>query len=150
MNSTINTLLFVSFLLVSPSRGEAKKAETFSLAVRVDGLRNSKGAIQFSLYNKKGSIPDEKFKRFYRQKVMLVVKNSSWATFKNLPKGTYAVSIHHDENRNGKINKGLILPTEGVGFSNYKSIGLRNRPSFSGASFKLNSNMKKSIKVIYF
>ena len=143
-------LILVSFLLVSPSRGEAEEQETFSLKVRVDGLRNSKGAVQFSLYNKKGTIPDEKFKRFYRQKVMLVVKNSSWTTFKNLPKGKYAVGIHHDENRNGKINKGFFLPTEGVGFTNYKSIGLRNRPKFSRASFDLTSNMKKSIKIIYF
>ncbi len=143
------SLPFLALLVFAP-QAHTEKPETVSLTVRVDSLRNSKGAVQFSLYNKKGSIPDEKFKRFYRQKVMLVVKNSSWATFKNLPKGTYAVTIHHDENRNGKINKGLIFPTEGVGLSNYKKINLMNRPNFSDASFKVKTDMKKSIKIIYF
>ena len=106
--------------------------------------------MQFSLYNKKGSIPDEKFEKFYRRKVMSVVKKSSWVTFKNLPRGTYAVGIHHDENRNGKIDKGFILPTEGVGFSNYKSIGLTNRPNFADASFEVAADMRKSVEIIYF
>ncbi len=143
------SLPLLALFLFTPE-AHTEEQETVSLRVRVDSLRNSKGAVQFSLYNKKGSIPDEKFKRFYQQKVMLVVKKSSWATFKNLPKGTYAVSIHHDENRNGKINKGLIFPTEGIGFSNYKKINLTNRPNFSDASFEVRSDMKKSIKIIYF
>jgi uncharacterized protein (DUF2141 family) len=29
----------------------------------------------------------------------------------------------HDENKNGKIDKGFILPKEGIGFSNFQSIG---------------------------
>lgn len=130
--------------------GTAEAEEKVSLKVRVDSLRNSKGAVQFSLYNKKGSIPDEKFKKYYRQRVILIVKNSSWVTFKDLPPGRYAVSVHHDENRNGKINKGLILPTEGVGFSNYKSVGLTNRPNFGKASFDVQAPTEKSIKMIYF
>jgi len=144
-------LTVVSLLLVAPpGAADGKKPETVSLTVRVDSLRNSTGAVQFFLYNKDGSIPDEKFERFYRKKVVAITKNSSWAVFKDLPKGTYAATIHHDENRDGKIDKGFILPTEGVGFSNYDSIGLTNRPSFSGASFKASADMKKSVKIIYF
>ncbi len=146
----VKALTAVLLLLVAPPGAEAKKQETVSLTVRVDALRNSKGVVQFSLYNKKGSIPDEKFERFYRQKVMAVTEKSSWAVFENLPKGTYAVTIHHDEDRDGKIDKGIILPTEGVGVSNYDSIGLTNRPNFSGASFKVAADMKKSVKIIYF
>ena len=52
-------------------------------------------------------------------------------------KGNYAVNILHDENNNGKIDKGLILPKEGIGFSNYSSIGLTNRPNFKKANFEL-------------
>jgi len=143
-------LTVASLLLVAPPSAEANKPKTVSLTVRVDALRNSDGVVQFSLYNKDGSIPDEKFERFYRQKVTPITKNSSSAVFENLPKGTYAVTIHHDEDRDGKIDKGFILPTEGVGVSNYDSIGLTNRPSFSGASFKVDANKKKSVKIIYF
>jgi len=72
-------------------------------------------------------------------------------TFRNLPEGTYAANILHDENKNGKIDKKFMLPlpAEGIGFSNYESIGLSNRPKFSKASFGLNKNLTVNIKVIY-
>ena len=70
-------------------------------------------------------------------------------TFSHLPKGNYTVNILHDENNNGKIDKGLILPKEGIGFSNYSSIGLTNRPNFKKASFELTQNKTIKVKVIY-
>jgi uncharacterized protein (DUF2141 family) len=57
--------------------------------------------------------------------------------------------IFFTKNENGEIDKGFILPIEGVGFSNYQSIGLTNRPNFSKASFELNSDKKIAVKVIY-
>ncbi|MGB5437669.1 MAG: DUF2141 domain-containing protein, partial [Maribacter sp.] len=65
------------------------------------------------------------------------------------PKGRYAINVLHDENEDGKIDKGLILPTEGIGFSNYTNIGLSNRPNFSKASFELHSDSRVSVKMIY-
>ena len=59
------------------------------------------------------------------------------------------MNILHDENKNGKIDKGFILPIEGIGFSNFQSIGLTNRPNFSKASFELKENKSISVKVIY-
>jgi len=126
-----------------------KSALVYSLTVKVEELRNSKGLVQFALYNKEGSIPDEKYKTFYRKMTGEIIKGSSTVTFNNLPEGKYAVNILHDENTNGKIDKGLILPKEGIGFSNYQSIGLTNRPTFSKASFKLESNLKIRVHVIY-
>ncbi len=126
-----------------------KKALVFSLTVEVDELRNSTGLVQFALYNKDGSIPDENYKRFYKKLTKKIVNGSSTVTFNNLPEGKYAVNILHDENTNGKIDKGLILPKEGIGFSNYQFIGLTNRPTFSKAAFKLESNLKIGVHVIY-
>ena len=59
------------------------------------------------------------------------------------------MNILHDENNNSMIDKGLLLPKEGIGFSNYQTIGLRNRPNFSKASFELNADKTVEIKVIY-
>ncbi|NOR27106.1 MAG: DUF2141 domain-containing protein [Lutibacter sp.] len=106
--------------------------------------------VQFAIYNKEGSIPNEKYKKYYKKDIALITKDSSTITFTNLPKGKYAINILHDENENGKVNKGFMLPKEGIGFSNYESIGMRNRPKFSKASFELNETTVKSIKVIYF
>ena len=123
--------------------------ETYSLTVKVDQLQNSKGVVQFALYNKDGSIPDEEYKNHYRQEKAKIVNGKSEITFKYLPKGKYAVNILHDENNNGKIDKGLLLPKEGVGFSNYQSIGLTNRPNFKKASFELIADKTIYVKVIY-
>lgn len=122
---------------------------TFSLTIKVEGLRNSKGVVQFALYNEDGSIPDEKFESYYRLGTSKIKHRSATFIFSDLPAGTYAINILHDENENGKIDKGLILPIEGIGFSNYESIGLGNRPKFSKASFLLNSDSIKRVKIIY-
>jgi uncharacterized protein (DUF2141 family) len=55
----------------------------------------------------------------------------------------------HDENKNGVIDKGFILPIEGIGFSNYETIGFSNRPSFEIASFLLYNDKTIKIKMIY-
>jgi len=123
---------------------------SYELTVHVENLRNNKGDVQFSVYNKPNSLPDEKFQKFYKQKRANIVNESSTITFQNLPKGTYAVNILHDENKNGKIDKGFMLPVEGVGLSNYSTINLFNRPNFKDASFLLDKNKSIDIKINYF
>jgi uncharacterized protein (DUF2141 family) len=78
-----------------------------------------------------------------------IVNASSKITFKNIPSGKYAVNILHYENKNGKIDKGFILPIEGIGFSNFQSIGFKNKPNFSKASFTVKENKSMSVKMIY-
>jgi uncharacterized protein (DUF2141 family) len=122
---------------------------SFSLTVNVTGLQNSKGIVQYALYDTEGSIPDELYKKTFRIMTGTIINGSSLVSFKNLPPGRYAVNILHDENSNGKIDKGLIFPKEGIGFSNYQSIGLKNRPDFSKASFELKADTSIRVKVIY-
>jgi len=123
--------------------------ETYSLTITVKDLRNSKGVIQFAIYNKEGSIPDEKYKKYYKKDSVVINDQTATITFNDLPKGRYAINILHDENKNGKVDKKFILPKEGIGFSNYESIGMSNRPKFSKASFEVNTNTTKVINVIY-
>ena len=139
-------LAFTSMLLCSFT--DSNK-ENYSLTVEVENLRNSKGTVQIALYNKDGSIPDENYKDYYKIEKATIINDKAQCTFSNLPKGKYAVNILHDENNNGKIDKGLLLPKEGIGFSNYQSIGLKNRPNFSKASFELNTDKTISVRIIY-
>ena len=145
-------LLFalVSISLLTLSSFNNQKGETYSLTVEVKDLQNSKGIVQFALYNKDGTIPDEDYKKCCKILKEKIQNGTSKVTFSDLPLGKYAVNILHDENENGEIDKGFILPIEGVGFSNYQSIGLTNRPNFSKASFELSSDKKITVKVIYF
>jgi len=143
-------ILLIAFTMLSFNRSTHE--ETYSLTIKVEGFRNSKGEVLFALYNKDGSIPDEKYENYFKKGISKINdKGIASFTFTNLPQGSYAANVLHDENKNGKIDKKFMLPLpkEGVGFSNYESIGLSNRPNFSKASFGLNKNLTINIKVIY-
>ena len=112
-------------------------------------MRNNKGVVVFALYNRDDAFPDEHYRKYFKILTKSITNGSSAVIFENLPAGKYAVNILHDEDNDGKIKKGFILPVEGIGFSNYQSIGLMNRPKFSKASFDLDSNKTISVQVIY-
>jgi uncharacterized protein (DUF2141 family) len=135
-------ILFTSF-------GNQKEEITFSLTVEVADLRNSKGVVQFALYHTPDAFPDEDYKKFYRKRTAKIVDGFSTVTFEDLPSGKYAVHILHDEDENGKIKKGMVLPKEGVGFSNYESIGMFNKPKFSEAGIVLRADTTIQVNIIY-
>jgi len=120
-----------------------------TLTVVATGLKNDKGEVQFSLYNKEGTIPDKTLSKYYKMKRVAITGTTAKAVFKDLPDGRYAVSVFHDENNNGKIDKGLIMPEEGMGLSNYKTINFFNLPNFKKASFLLEQDREVKIGVIY-
>ena len=139
--------LYILILLFSSF--QVKEDDVFTLTVNVTDLRNSTGVVQFALYNDEDSFPDEHYKRQYRILNAEIVSGASTVTFKDLPAGIYAVNILHDEDEDGEIRKGIILPREGIGFSNYQSIGFTNRPAFKRASFSLLGNKELDVKIIY-
>ncbi|KAF0202949.1 MAG: hypothetical protein FD170_1526 [Bacteroidetes bacterium] len=148
MNKTLRILQLIalSFLLSSFNN---QKQETFNLTINVNELRNSTGVVVFALYDREAAFPDEHYKKYLKKLTGKIVNGSSTVTFENIPAGKYAVNILHDENKDGKIKRGLIMPKEGIGFSNYQSIGFSNRPSFQKASFDLLSDKKIVVKIIY-
>ena len=125
----------------------ALQAQT--LTVVATGLKNDKGEVQFSLYNKEGTIPDKTLSKYCKMQRVPIEGTTARAVFKDLPKGIYAVSVFHDENNNGKIDKGLFLPEEGVGLSRYNKFSLFNLPNFKKASFLLKKNREIHINIIY-
>ena len=139
----------LGLIILLLSSFNSKMDVTFHLTIEVDGLRNSNGIVLFALYNRDDSFPDEHYKKCIKKLTCKIIEESSTVTFESLPEGKYAISILHDENSDSKINRGLILPKEGIGFSNYESIGFSNRPAFQKASFNLNSDMKLKVKIVY-
>ncbi|UIP07240.1 DUF2141 domain-containing protein [Erythrobacter sp. SDW2] len=55
-------------------------------------------------------------------------------TFHDVKPGTYAISLLHDENGNGKADKALMIPKEGFGFSRDARVRM-GPPKFSAAAF---------------
>jgi uncharacterized protein (DUF2141 family) len=70
--------------------------------------------------------------------------------FEGIPQGTYAVSVFHDENMNGKLDKNFVgAPKEGYGASNNpkKRMG---PPKFDEAKFSADQLQHSvEIKLIY-
>ena len=141
MKKIIFSLIFISNILF---------ASTYNLMVKVENLRNNKGVVQFSLYNDAKKFPDEDLKKYYKQLKQKIKGNSTEVVFRNLPKGIYVVNILHDENSNTKVDKGLILPKEGIGLSNYKKVNFFNRPNFKDGSFLLDKDKTIKVKINYF
>jgi uncharacterized protein (DUF2141 family) len=148
MKGAIKILLSFLTILIFSSFSN-RKQETCSLTVDVSELRNSKGTVQFALYNREDAFPDEQYKKYFKKLNGKIVNGASTVTFENLQEGKYAVNILHDENNDGKIKKGILLPKEGIGFSNFQSIGFSNRPTFTKASFSILSDKKIKVNIIY-
>jgi len=143
-------ICFTSFVLfTSINLGRTPTPTNPSLTVKVEGLRNSKGLVQYALYDQEGSLPDQKFKKYHKIKTSAISDGKSSTSFSDLTPGTYAISVLHDENKDGKIEMGLLLPKEGIGFSNFKAIGLSNRPNFDKASFVLVKDSVIVVNMIY-
>jgi len=141
--------VFLTLFTVILSLSFSNKKDTFSLTVSVNSLRNSNGKILVLLYNKEGSIPDKDRSHYFKKLSVKINNKSAVITFDDLPSDIYAINIIHDENDNGKIDMGFIKPKEGIGFSNFSKINLLNRPSFSKASFKINTDINIDVKTIY-
>lgn len=56
--------------------------------------------------------------------------------FRDVNPGTYAISLLHDENGNGKADKALMIPKEGFGFSRDAKVRL-GPPKFAAAAFEV-------------
>jgi uncharacterized protein (DUF2141 family) len=69
--------------------------------------------------------------------MVITVRNTvARCDFEDIPPGTYALAVIHDENMNGKLDTNWLgIPTEGYGFSN-DAKALLSAPSFSDASFQ--------------
>lgn len=102
-----------------------------TLTVEIKGIKNVKGDIRVALYDLKENFLTD---RLYKGKVEKVSGESTRVQFTNLPFGSYAISVFHDENENGKLDTGLFgIPKEPYGFGN-DSMGVFGPPDFEEAS----------------
>ena len=102
--------------LLSAQPGRAETPPTASLEVTVTGVKSAKGVIQLAICPPGVGFPDCKDKAVRTGK--LTIQNGvARATFAGLPAGTYAVSVFHDANSNGKLDTFAGIPKEGYGFS---------------------------------
>lgn len=113
-------------------------AEFGSITVHVTGIKKIVGLLGVSLYNSKKGFPG-KHEQAYANQIKKITNTEDTVIFENIPYGTYAVSIMHDENSNGKLDTTFFgIPKEGVGVSNNPKIGMGG-PKFNDSMFTLNT-----------
>src|SRR5690606_27520419 len=116
-------LLFFVFLIINTP------TESSDLTVTVSNIKHKKGSLEIALFNN-GDRFMERGQSFKNISVM-VKSDSETVVFRDLPKGTYAISLYHDKNSNGDCDRNFLgIPNEPYAFSN------NFRPRFSRPTFK--------------
>lgn len=136
-------LLITCFAIGSSAMAQEN---TGKLIVQIKGFKSNEGKARLLIFSskEKKSFPKEKDKA-YAKHVVPIKDNQVVFTFDNLPYGEYAISVHHDEDDNGKVNTNFIgMPNESLGASN-DAKGFFGPPSFEKAKVDLN---KEQISII--
>jgi uncharacterized protein (DUF2141 family) len=102
--------------------------------IEISGLRSDKGQMLCALFSSAESFPTKADKAVARLTAK-IAERQAVCDFTGVAPGTYAVSVVHDENSNGKLDRNFIgMPREGVGASN-DAKGHMGPPKFNAASF---------------
>jgi uncharacterized protein (DUF2141 family) len=115
-----------------------------SIEVEISNFASDKGIAMVGLFNSEASFMDDG----YMGKEVEIKDNKAFARFKDIPDGTYAILIYHDENKNGELDKFLGIPREDYGASNQAHSRL-GPPRWQDARFEVKGGeiVKQSIKL---
>lgn len=115
----------VAATLVGP--GAALAAD---LRIEVGGLRNANGTVYAAVCT------EEQFLQPACTWFGSGPASTGVVTVPDVPPGTYAVQVIHDENNNQELDRPGLLPTEGMGFSRDAPMRF-GPPSWDDARFDL-------------
>lgn len=117
------------------------------ITVTVSNLRSHKGLVSACLAHERHAFPD--CSRPGGRDMTIPAGEADRFTFRNIAPGRYAIALLHDENSNGKIDKALMIPKEGFGFSRDAPIRM-GPPTFSAAAFDVaDEDVSQPIKMRY-
>jgi len=103
--------------------------QTGSIEVKVTNIESEKGTIRVGLFASEKDF----LKNAIKGKVVKASLGEITVSFDNLEPGEYAVSVIHDENGNGELDKNAFgIPKEGFAFGN-NAMGSFGPPSFEKA-----------------
>lgn len=117
--------------------------------VEIVGLRSNKGQVFCDLHASAEGFPKNGDKALAHAKSPISSSNAV-CDFPDVKPGTYAVSVFHDENSNGKLDTNFLgIPREGVGASN-NAKGHFGPPKFDAAAFRFSGGrLELKITIAY-
>ncbi|MHA7130232.1 DUF2141 domain-containing protein [Algoriphagus namhaensis] len=112
--------------------------KTHNLTVEVKSIKKVTGQMSICIVNEK----EQFMESCHIGKNVPIESKDFFIVFEDLPEGKYAISVYHDEDSNGKLNMGKIVPvpTEKYGFSNNPNSTF-GPPSFEECVFTLDKDM---------
>jgi uncharacterized protein (DUF2141 family) len=136
MKTTFAVVLASVVAFASPVATEdTVSGKVADVTVVATHFRNNRGRAGFALFSSEEGFPDDHTKAFRRAWVDIQDSRSS-VTFHEIPFGRYAITVFHDENSNGRLDKNWIgLPKEGYGVAN--DLAITGSPQFARAAFLL-------------
>jgi uncharacterized protein (DUF2141 family) len=126
-------------LLCLPARGAEVHAA-------IEGLNSAKGHVICGIFRSADGFPKETHKTF---KLLRLPANPSGVqcAFPDLPAGTYAISVFHDENDDGTLNANFLgMPREGYGVSNNHTYAA-HAPGFEESQFTLDAQGTSELRI---
>lgn len=114
----------------------------YTLSVTVDDIQVAEGTLLVDVFDKADHFLETPFRS---AKAEVSTTGSIELSFEKLPRGTYAISVIHDQNDNGELDMNAVgIPTEGYGFSK-DAMGMFGPPSFEKA--QINIEQSQSIHI---
>lgn len=128
--------------------GAAAEAPVTGVIVHVEGLRSHKGQVLACLTSKAKGFPDCS-KDATARRLSVPAAQAATIDFGPVPPGTYALSLLHDENGNGRADMAVFIPREGFGFSRDPAITF-GPPRFARAAFAVNgASVQQTVRMRY-
>jgi uncharacterized protein (DUF2141 family) len=120
-----------------------------TVTVKVTSLRDVQGTVRACLTDDSKTFPNCP-KGAHTQSADVPASAETRLVFTGVKPGDYAISLLHDENNNGKMDKKMLfMPKEGYGFSRDAPVKMAP-PSFDSAKFTVGSEpVNLTIKVRY-
>ncbi len=142
--------LFPALLLGAFSPAVLAQSSCPGIHVKILDIKNSTGAVACALFESPDGFPNEYLRSATRIMFIKVRDRQARCDFEDIPPGTYALAVVHDENLNGQIDANWMkVPKEGYGFSN-DAKAVFGPPSFSAASFPYDGqNLELTISLNY-
>lgn len=119
-----------------------------SVTVTIEGLRSNRGLLQACLTADPATFPDCAHDP-HAHRLTVIAHEGETIEFQGVTPGRYAIALLHDENGNGRVDKVLMMPKEGFGFSRDAAVRF-GPPRFSAAAFEIGTAaLKTTIRMRY-
>jgi len=130
-----------------PVFAQGTQSDAATLDVTVTGIKNPNGVIRLALCPAGTGFPDCG-KKAARTETLRIENGQAHITLTGLTPGSYAVSVFHDANSNGKLDTFAGVPKEGYGFSRNPPFRPR-APRFSETEIAVNGPTTSTIALRY-